>query len=51
MVGKSSLSYSFINYNSPENHDPTIEDKYKVQQVINNESCEIGKFIVMFRDS
>jgi len=41
MVGKSSLSYSFINYDSPEAHDPTIEDKYKVQLMIDNVSCEI----------
>lgn len=51
MVGKSSLSYSFINCNSPENHDPTIEDKYKVQQTINNQACELGKKKVIFRDS
>lgn len=28
MVGKSSLTYRFINYNAPEEHDPTIEDKF-----------------------
>ena len=42
MVGKSSLCYSFINYDSPEFHDPTIEDKYKVQKLIKNENCGIG---------
>ena len=29
MVGKSCLTYRFINYNAPKSHDPTIEDKYK----------------------
>lgn len=28
MVGKSSLTYRFINYDAPEDHDPTIEDKF-----------------------
>ena len=28
MVGKSSLTYRFINYNAPQEHDPTIEDRY-----------------------
>ena len=28
-VGKSSLTYRFINYNAPQENDPTIEDRYK----------------------
>jgi Ras-related protein Rap-1A/Ras-related protein Rap-1B len=40
-VGKSSLTYKFINYNTPKIHDPTIEDKYKTVIEINGTSCEI----------
>ena len=29
MVGKSSLIYRYINYNAPQEHDPTIEERYK----------------------
>ena len=29
MVGKSCLTYRFINYNAPKSHDPTIQDEYK----------------------
>ena len=28
-MGKSSLTCRFINYNAPQEHDPTIEDRYK----------------------
>ena len=41
VVGKSSLTYRFINYNAPEDHDPTIEDRYKQSQIINNEQYEV----------
>ena len=41
VVGKSSLTYRFINYNAPQEHDPTIEDKYKQTTMINNEQYEI----------
>jgi small GTP-binding protein len=40
-VGKSSLTYKFINYNTPRIHDPTIEDKYKTVVDIDGSSCEI----------
>jgi small GTP-binding protein len=40
-VGKSSLTYKFINYNTPKIHDPTIEDKYKTVVEINGNTCEI----------
>lgn len=40
-VGKSSLTYKFINYNTPKEHDPTIEDKYKTVVEINGTHCEI----------
>ena len=28
IAGKSSLTYRFINYNVPQETDPTIEDRY-----------------------
>ena len=40
-VGKSSLTYKYINYNTPGVHDPTIEDKYKTVAEIDGQSCEI----------
>lgn len=48
MVGKSSLTYRFINYNTPKDHDPTIEDKYKTVFDIAGTSCEIGKENIYF---
>jgi small GTP-binding protein len=41
MVGKSSITYRFINYNTPTEHDATLEDKYKVYQEINGVPHEI----------
>ena len=29
VVGKSSLTYRFLNYNIPEGHEATLEDRYK----------------------
>ena len=43
MVGKSSLTYRFINYNTPLDHDATIEDKYKTVVDVGGVNCEIGK--------
>ena len=43
MVGKSSITYRFINYQTPTEHDATLEDKYKVLQEIGGVSHEIGK--------
>jgi small GTP-binding protein len=40
-VGKSSLTYKFINYNTPRIHDATIEDKYKTVIEIDGKTCEI----------
>ena len=41
VVGKSSLTYRFINFNAPEEHDPTIEDRYKTTANINGSDYEI----------
>ena len=41
VVGKSSLTYRFINYKLPQGHDPTIEDRYKTTSTINNQLYSI----------
>ena len=41
MVGKSSLTYRFINYNAPTEHDPTIEDRYKSNLTIDNVKYDV----------
>lgn len=42
MVGKSSLTFRFINYNAPEDHDPTIEDKFVTVLEIDGKSVTIN---------
>lgn len=42
MVGKSSLAYRFINYNAPEDHDPTIEDKFMTEVTIDKQSITVN---------
>ena len=41
VVGKSSLTYRFINYNAPQEHDPTIEDRYKSSINIEGKDYEV----------
>jgi GTPase KRas protein len=41
MVGKSSLTYKFINCNTPREHDPTIEDKYSTVTNIDGLNYEV----------
>ena len=41
VVGKSSLTYRFINYNAPEDHDPTIEDRYKSSVTLEGKDYEV----------
>ena len=41
VVGKSSLTYRFINYNAPQEHDPTIEDRYKSNLNIDGTDYEV----------
>ena len=41
MVGKSSLTYRFINCNAPQEHDPTIEDRYKSNIDIDGQNYEV----------
>ena len=42
MVGKSSLTYRFINFNAPEVHDPTIEDKFCIESNIDGKDIIIN---------
>ena len=41
VVGKSSLTYRYINYQMPSGHDPTIEDRYKKNSTIENKLYSI----------
>ena len=41
VVGKSSLTYRFINFKVPQGHDPTIEDRYKTNTTIENQLYNI----------
>ena len=41
VVGKSSLTYRFINYEAPQEHDPTIEDRYKSNINIDGQDYEV----------
>ena len=41
VVGKSSLTYRFINYNVSTEHDPTIEDRYKSNLNIEGTNYEV----------
>jgi GTPase SAR1 family protein len=49
LVGKSALTYRFINDKFPTEHDTTIEDQYRVNVKIENFDCRLGKqFIEKF---
>ena len=41
VVGKSSLTYRFINYEAPQEHDPTIEDRQKSNINIDGQDYEV----------
>jgi len=41
IAGKNSLTYRFINYNAPQEHDPTIEDRYKSSIKIDDKEYEV----------
>ena len=42
MTGKSSITYRFINYDAPKEHDPTIEDKFMKVIELNGETVTIN---------
>lgn len=39
LVGKSALTYRFINDQFPKEHDTTIEDQYKINMTIDGTNC------------
>ena len=41
LVGKSALTYRFINDQFPTEHDTTIEDQYKIKMNIDGFNCHI----------
>jgi GTPase SAR1 family protein len=43
LVGKSALTYRFINDKFPTEHDTTIEDQYRVNVSIEGFECRLGK--------
>jgi GTPase SAR1 family protein len=43
LVGKSALTYRFINDKFPNEHDTTIEDQYRVNVNIEGYDCRLGK--------
>ncbi len=43
LVGKSALTYRFINDKFPTEHDTTIEDQYKINLTIEGIQCRLGK--------
>ena len=52
LVGKSALTYRFINDKFPTEHDTTIEDQYKVTTTIDGIECKLGKiFVIIFRNT
>jgi GTPase SAR1 family protein len=42
LVGKSALTYRFINDKFPTEHDTTIEDQYKINLNIDGVQCRLG---------
>ncbi|XP_071987715.1 GTP-binding protein Rit1 [Engystomops pustulosus] len=40
-VGKSAMTMQFISHRFPEDHDPTIEDAYKIRIRIDDESANL----------
>lgn len=42
LVGKSALTYRFINDKFPNEHDTTIEDQYRVNVCIEGLDCRLG---------
>jgi GTPase SAR1 family protein len=46
LVGKSALTYRFINDKFPTEHDTTIEDQYRVNVKIENFDCRLGKQVI-----
>ena len=47
LVGKSALTFRFINDKFPTEHDTTIEDQYRVNVNIEGIDCKLGKQIAI----
>ena len=41
LVGKTALSYRFINDKFPSEHDTTIEDQYTIESEIDGKKCRL----------
>ena len=46
LVGKSALTFRFINDRFPTEHDTTIEDQFRVNVNIESVDCRLGKFVI-----
>ena len=46
LVGKSALTFRFINDKFPTEHDTTIEDQFRVNVNIESVDCRLGKFVI-----
>ena len=44
LVGKSALTYRFINDRFPTDHDTTIEDQYRINLNIEGVECMLGNY-------
>jgi GTPase SAR1 family protein len=47
LVGKSALTYRFINDKFPKDHDTTIEDQYRIDVNIESYDCRLGKVLII----
>lgn len=47
LVGKSALTYRFINDKFPDSHDMTIEDQYRMDITVENIECQLGDLIII----
>jgi GTPase SAR1 family protein len=48
LVGKSALTYRFINDKFPTEHDTTIEDQFRVNVAIEGIDCRLGIFLYKY---
>jgi GTPase SAR1 family protein len=46
LVGKSALTYRFINDKFPKDHDTTIEDQYRIDVNIEGYDCRLGNIYI-----
>ena len=46
LVGKSALTFRFINDKFPTEHDTTIEDQYRIDVNIEGYDCRLGIYLL-----